>query len=81
MSKWTAMPVKNDDYISSLHFTYKLNTLLGWLEQLVQLKKWEIESFEGQSEHVCIGLKEEEWPRQSPPPLHEALFLLIVHMH
>ena len=57
MSEWTAIPEKNEDGSFSLRFTYELNTLPSQPEQWVQLKTWEIESVEGQSEYVVLDLK------------------------
>lgn len=57
MSEWTAMPVKNEDETFSLHFAYKLNAKPEQPKQWVQLRNWEIESIEGQSEHVVVDLK------------------------
>lgn len=57
MSEWTAMPVKNKDETFSLRFAYELNTKPGQPEPWVQLRNWELESVEGQSEHVVVDLK------------------------
>ena len=57
MSEWTAIPEKNEDGSFSLCFTYELNTPPSEPDQWVQLRTWEIESVEGQSEYVVIDLK------------------------
>ena len=57
MSEWTAIPEKNEDGSFCLCFTYELNTTPDQPEQWVQVKTWEIESVEGQSEYVVLDLK------------------------
>lgn len=50
------MPVKNEDEAFSLCFVYALNTKPRQSKQWVQLRSWEIESVEGQFQHVVVDV-------------------------